>query len=84
MASVMLKEIYEARLGNKRAVDVATWLSGGREEEELRKGEVMEVTPVTVGSQGGTWWATELWGFSFMGLLLSIYRGLLTKAEANM
>lgn len=28
MASVILKEIYEARLGNKCAVDVATWLSG--------------------------------------------------------
>lgn len=53
MASGMLKEVYETRLGNKRAVDVATWLSGGREEEELRKGEAMEVIPVTVGSQCG-------------------------------
>lgn len=73
MASVMLKEIYEARLGNKRAV--ATWLSGGREEEELRKGEVMGVTPVTVGSQGGTWWATELPGFLLHGAVtLNIQR----------
>lgn len=75
MASVMLKEIYEARLGNKRVVDVATWLSGGREEEELRKGEVMGVTPVTVGSQGGTWWATELPGFLLHGAVtLNIQR----------
>lgn len=63
MASGMLKEVYETRLGNKCTVDVATWLQGGREEEERRKGEVMEVTPVTVRSQGGTWWATELLGF---------------------
>lgn len=67
MASGMLKEVYETRLGNRCTVDVATWRQGGREEEELRKGEVMEVAPVTVGSQGGTWWATEPPGFLLHG-----------------
>lgn len=36
---------------------------------------MMEVTPVTVGSKAGTWWATELPGFLLHGAAtLSIWR----------
>lgn len=66
MASGMLKKIYETRLGNVQFM-LLQWLWGGKKEGELRKNEVIEVTPVMVRGQGGTWWATELQGFLLHG-----------------
>lgn len=44
---------------------VAAWLWSGR--AELRIDKVMEITPVMIGSQSGTWWAIEVQRFLLYG-----------------